>query len=134
MEKRGSIPVFGNRNNTIIGGFAFKRYWALPVVLLMIIGTAASNGGSQIATPNWWPILNHNVNKLFFETVILGALPIYAVVGYTASTFTRTRKEKTLFFWCINFPFWVSINNTVTFRKVWIHISNGIIIIYALCT
>lgn len=95
--KRGSIPVFGNRNNTIIGGFAFKRYWALPVVLLMIIGTAASNGGSQIATPNWWPILNHNVNKLFFETVILGALPIYAVVGYTASTFTRTRKEKTLF-------------------------------------
>ncbi|WP_454052919.1 PDZ domain-containing protein [Clostridium sp. Marseille-Q7071] len=95
--KRGSIPVFGNRKNTIVGGFAFKRYWALPLILLMVMGTAASNGGSQVATPNWWPILNHNVNKLLFETVVLGALPIYAVVGYNSSTFTRSKKEKTLF-------------------------------------
>lgn len=94
--KRGSIPVFGNRNNTIIGGFAFKRYWALPIVL-MVMGTVASNGGSQVIAPNWWPILNHNVNKLLFETVALGLLPIYVVVGYNSSTFTRSKKEKTLF-------------------------------------
>lgn len=94
--KRGSIPVFGNRNNTIIGGFAFKRYWALPIVL-MVMGTIASNGGSQLAVPNWWPILNHSVNKVLFETVALGLLPIYAVVGYNSSTFTRSKKEKALF-------------------------------------
>ncbi|ARC84042.1 putative membrane protein [Clostridium argentinense CDC 2741] len=95
--KKGSIPVFGNRNNTIVGGFAFKRYWALPLVLLMVMGTIASNGGSQVVTPNWWPILNHNANKLLFETVVLGALPLYAVVGYNSSTFTRSKNEKTLF-------------------------------------
>ncbi len=30
---RGAIPVFTNRDDKIIGGFALKRYWALPIAI-----------------------------------------------------------------------------------------------------
>lgn len=97
--KKGVIPVFGGRDKKIIGGFAFKRQWILPVAILMMIQATSGNfiPGEAVTTPNWWPIVNHDINKALFETMIIGALPLFAGVGYSSVTFTRTKTQKTLF-------------------------------------
>jgi PDZ domain len=97
--KRGAIPVFGGRDKKIVGGFAFKRQWILPIAVLMMMQATSGNfpSGEAVNTPDWWPIINHNVNKLLFETMILGSMPLFAGVGYSAVTFTRTKRGKTLF-------------------------------------
>lgn len=94
--KRGAIPVFGNRNNQIVGGFILKRFWATPIVLLMVIAASSDVTGTIIKTPEWWPILNHTQNKTLFETLAISALPIYSVIGYNAATFTKTKEKKAL--------------------------------------
>ena len=40
---RGAIPVFTNRDNKIIGGFALKRYWALPIAILILLSATTSD-------------------------------------------------------------------------------------------
>lgn len=97
--KRGAIPVFGGRDKKIVGGFAFKRQWILPVAILFMMQATSGNfvSGDTVATPSWWPIINHDVNKLLFETMIIGAMPLFAGVGYSAVTFTKTKSEKILF-------------------------------------
>ena len=54
---KGAIPIFTSKNNKIIGGFALKRYWALPVALFIIYAQTSgiSIGTVDVATPNWWP-------------------------------------------------------------------------------
>ena len=42
---RGSIPVFSNRGDKIIGGVSFNRYWTIPVaVMIMISGDSSGTG------------------------------------------------------------------------------------------
>lgn len=94
-SRRGSVPVFANRDNNIIGGFIFNRYWSIPVVLFISL-LATTTGGEAIATPNWWPLLNHNANKVLFETLAFSALPIYAISAYSNITFTKTKVQKTI--------------------------------------
>ncbi len=97
--KRGAIPVFGGRDRKIVGGFAFKRQWILPVAILMMMEATSGTfiSGEAVATPQWWPIVNHGANKALFETMIIGALPLFAGVGYSSVTFTKSKTAKTLF-------------------------------------
>lgn len=97
--KRGAIPVFGGRDRKIVGGFAFKRQWILPVAILMMMEATSGTfiSGEAVATPQWWPIVNHSANKALFETMIIGALPLFAGVGYSSVTFTKSKTAKTLF-------------------------------------
>lgn len=97
--KRGAIPVFGGRDKKIVGGFAFKRQWIMPVAILMMMEATSGNfiSGNAVATPQWWPIINHNANKILFETMVIGALPLFAGVGYSSVTFTKSKRAKTLF-------------------------------------
>ena len=96
---RGAIPVFSNTNGKIAGGFAFKRYWPIPVVLMLIttvtIGSGADASTTSISTPDWWPIAT-SYTSTFLETAMIAAAPIYAMLGYTSITFTRTKREKIL--------------------------------------
>jgi hypothetical protein len=96
---RGAIPVFGGRDKKIVGGFAFKRQWILPIAVLLMMQATSGNfvSGEAVNTPTWWPIVNHDINKALFETMIIGAMPLFAGVGYSAVTFTKTKREKTLF-------------------------------------
>src|SRR3712207_3700833 len=36
---RGSIPIFTKKNGEIIGGFALKRYWVMPVAIALIVNS-----------------------------------------------------------------------------------------------
>ncbi|WP_163193746.1 PDZ domain-containing protein [Clostridium thermarum] len=97
---RGAIPVFSNNNGRIAGGFALKRYWPIPVVLMLLTVVTAGDGtdGSTttIMTPDWWPLIKTSHAEKLLETAVLAAAPIYAMLGYSSVTFTKTKKEKAL--------------------------------------
>lgn len=95
---RGAIPVFTNRDDKIIGGFAYNRYWALPVALFIAITSDISSvTTSAVATPDWWPIINRSGALLLLSTAIIASIPLYGVIGYNSVSFTKEKNKKTIY-------------------------------------
>ena len=95
---RGAIPVFSNRNDKIVGGFAYNRYWALPVAIFIAFsGSISSVTTSVVDTPNWWPIINRADTLLILSTAIIGAIPLYGVIGYNSVSFTKDKIKKPIY-------------------------------------
>lgn len=95
---RGAIPVFSNRNDKIVGGFAYNRYWALPVAIFIAFsGSISSVTTSVVDTPNWWPIINRAETLLILSTTIIGAIPLYGVIGYNSVSFTKDKIKKPIY-------------------------------------
>lgn len=92
---RGAIPVFTNRDNKIIGGFALKRYWVVPIAVLIIMQNKNLVGTVGIGTPDWWPIIKSYTYE-FLKDAIITALAFYGVIGYSGVTFTKTKEKKAL--------------------------------------
>lgn len=93
--KTGSIPVFTNKNGNIIGGFALKRYWVIPVAIFFMIHDKSAIASSwQVSLPVWWPIIKTSIPLNILKNAILTLMPFYAVVGYSSVTFTKSVKEK----------------------------------------
>ena len=95
---RGAIPVFTNKDNKIIGGFAYNRYWALPVALFIAITSNISSvSTSDVATPDWWPIINRSGALLLLSSAIIASVPLYGVVGYNSVSFTKEKNKKPIY-------------------------------------
>lgn len=95
---RGAIPVFSNKNNKIIGGFAYSRYWALPVAIFIAMSSNVSSAmTSSIATPDWWPLINRADTLLILSTAIIASLPLYGVISYNSVSFTKGKNKKPLY-------------------------------------
>ncbi|WP_291650635.1 PDZ domain-containing protein [Clostridium sp.] len=95
---RGAIPVFSNRDDKIVGGFAYNRYWALPVAIFIAFsGSISSVTTSAIDTPNWWPIINRAETLLILSSAIIGAIPLYGVIGYNSVSFTKDKIKKPIY-------------------------------------
>lgn len=94
--KRGTIPIFTNKDGKIVGGFAFKRYWALPIAVMIITGVSTSAFGAQTQTPNWWPILKSNTAPDILKNAVISLTAVYGVIGYNAVTFTKSKAQKTI--------------------------------------
>jgi hypothetical protein len=92
---KGAIPVFSNKNNKIIGGFALKRYWVIPIAVMFLMNNPVSAGSATIATPSFWPIIKSSYFRIIATTAI-SLLPFYGMVGYSAITFTKTKREKVI--------------------------------------
>ena len=95
---KGAIPIFTSKNNKIIGGFALKRYWALPVALFIIYAQTSgiSIGTVDVATPNWWPLFRREETLDIIKTAVLTMIPFYGVLGYNSVTFTNNKSRKAL--------------------------------------
>jgi len=94
--KRGSVPVFTNREENIIGGFALQRYWAIPIaIFFMIQDKSIVSSAWQVPTPDWWPIIKTFVPLDVLKNALLMLVPFYGILGYNSVTFTKTKKEKT---------------------------------------
>ena len=95
---RGAIPVFTNRGNKIIGGFALKRYWALPIAILILLSTNTSEvvSGQSIGTPEWWPLIKGDIISRILNTSIIASVALYGIIGYSSVTFTKNKKKKSL--------------------------------------
>lgn len=96
---RGAIPVFTNRDNKIIGGFALKRYWALPVAILILLSTASTDllAGQSLMTPQWMPTIRGDIVARILKNSVIASIALYGVIGYSSITFTKTKGKKTLF-------------------------------------
>ncbi|MDO5516905.1 MAG: signal protein PDZ [Clostridium sp.] len=92
---RGAIPVFSESENEIIGGYAFKRYWVLPIAMLfMTTGLKVPNSIEMIMDmPLWWSVIN---GRGLAMVGVLVMMPLYAVVGYSSITFTKSKREKSV--------------------------------------
>jgi hypothetical protein len=97
--RKGSIPVFTNRDGNIVGGFALKRYWLLPVTIMVLAvstGTDGTGAGITLTTPNGWPFINSALTIADVNKVIISILPLFAGIGYNSITFTKDKTQKTL--------------------------------------
>jgi len=96
---RGAIPVFTSRDNKIIGGFALKRYWALPVAILILLSSATSDlvAGQSLMTPQWMPEVRGDIVARILKNSIIASIALYGVIGYSSITFTKSKGRKTLF-------------------------------------
>lgn len=96
---KGAIPIFTTRGNKIIGGFAFKRYWALPVAIFIMYARkdSLSAGLISVNTPDWWPILKNTNTMDLIKNAVLAMIPFYGVLGYSSITFTKNKSMKALY-------------------------------------
>ena len=89
--KRGAIPVFTSKDGNIIGGFALKRYWILPITLMVM-----SRTGTRFSSPTWWPLISTSVSKHIIRNAAFSMLPLFGGIGYNSITFTKSKNSKTV--------------------------------------
>ena len=96
---RGAIPVFSNKDNKIVGGYAYNRYWAMPVAILISMGLIAGSGDMTVAieTPNWWPLINRKETLAILNTAMIASIPFYGVLSYSSISFTKDKIKKPLY-------------------------------------
>jgi len=95
---KGAIPVFTNRDNKIIGGFALKRYWALPIALLILLGATSSEAvvGQSVMIPQWTHLIKGDIIDRIMKNSVIATIALYGVIGYSSITFTKSKRRKTL--------------------------------------
>lgn len=94
---RGAIPVFTKKEDKIIGGFSFSRYWPIPIAILMIFTNSSSPADSiYLNASSWWPILNKSQTLSLIASAMVATIPIYGILGYGNVTFTQEKKKKSL--------------------------------------
>ena len=95
--KRGSIPVFTNKEGRIIGGFALQRYWIIPVAIFFVLNKQSLGSVSSwqmTEFPSWWPLLKSSSIYGILKDAVLMLVPFYAIIGYSSVTFTKDVKKK----------------------------------------
>lgn len=96
---RGAIPVFTNRNQKIVGGFALKRYWALPIALLILLSANSSElavGQNFMMMPEWSDLIRGDIVNRIVKNSFIASMALYGVIGYSSITFTKLKKKKAL--------------------------------------
>lgn len=96
---RGAVPVFTNKDGKILGGYALKRYWALPVAIMIAITMNDSSLNymtESIQNPDWWPLIKSSSGFKLIASSVISILPFYAILGYSSITFTRSKREKAI--------------------------------------
>lgn len=94
---RGAMPVFTNRDGRILGGYALKRYWILPIAIMIAVtmNNSSSNYMTEyIKNPDWWPLIKSPSGLSLIASGVISVIPFYAVLGYSSITFTRSKREK----------------------------------------
>lgn len=96
---RGAVPVFTNRDNKILGGYALKRYWALPIAIIIAMNgnnSMLSYMTESISNPDWWPLIKLPYGLALIAGSIISIVPFYMVLGYSSITFTKSKREKAI--------------------------------------
>ena len=96
---RGAVPVFTKRNGKILGGYALKRYWVLPIAIMIALtmNDSSSNYMTEyIQNPDWWPLIKSSSGFKLIASSVISIPPFYAILGYSSITFTRSKREKAM--------------------------------------
>ena len=96
---RGAVPVFTNRDGKILGGYALKRYWVLPVAIMIAVTMNDSSLNyitESIQNPDWWPLIKSSSGLSLIASSVISIFPFYTILGYSSITFTRSKREKAI--------------------------------------
>ncbi len=96
---RGAIPVFTNKDGKILGGYALKRYWVLPIAVMIAVtmdNSTLSYATESIQNPDWWPVIKSSSGLALLAGSVISISPFYTMLGYSSVTFTRSKREKAL--------------------------------------
>ncbi len=93
---KGSIPIFTKKDDKIIGGFALKRYWAIPMAIALIVNSRNYSIDSVIPLSTWSSFLHPTTPINLIRNAAILLMPFYGVLGYNSITFTKTKKQKSL--------------------------------------
>ena len=94
---RGAIPVFTKKEDKIVGGFSFSRYWPIPIAIFMIFNNSIAGEDSIYSNvASWWPIINNKAVLSLLATAMIASIPLYGIMGYSNVTFTQEKKTKSL--------------------------------------
>lgn len=94
---RGAIPIFAKMQDRIVGGFALKRYWALPIAIFILLNNSTMIAqGEGVPMPLWWPAIRTTIPEDFLRNAMVALLPFYAVLGYNTVTFSKNKEKKAL--------------------------------------
>ena len=94
---RGALPVFTKKEDKIVGGFSFSRYWPTPIAILMIFTNSIAGEDSIYSNvASWWPIINNKAVLSLIATAMVVSIPLYGIMGYSNVTFTQEKKTKSL--------------------------------------
>ena len=94
---KGYLPVFAQKNGLLVGGFGFRRFWILPLCLLVFLGKNDNSFISEIENiPSYLPFLRDYGDKILMGVLSIGTIASYGVVSYEGVTFTLNKKRKLL--------------------------------------
>lgn len=93
--RRGSVPVFANKEGSVMGGFILQRYWIVPVAMLIMLNNPAMAASqSTVPMPDWWPLVKSSIPSEVLMNAVLMIVPFYGLMGFNSITFTMDRKRK----------------------------------------
>ncbi|MBM7866739.1 PDZ domain-containing protein [Heliobacterium gestii] len=92
------LPVFiAHRRGMTVGAFNLQSFWPIPLLVLTLLPIPLDSGlpFQEIATPDWWPLIqqppiDYDAAK---EAAVLFPLPIVALLGYGDLAVTRQPEE-----------------------------------------
>ncbi|ELC8364717.1 site-2 protease family protein [Clostridium perfringens] len=108
---KGYLPIFTQKDGKLVGGFGFKRFWALPLCLLVVLG---ANSGNSIINevkdlPQWLPFFNGDKARVLMSVAALGTLAAYGATSYEGTTFTQSKRCKTITSGLINIAYGIVV-------------------------
>lgn len=95
---RGAVPILIKKENEILGGYSLKRYWILPLAIMIMANMSELYGGFNNVSlndiPAYWTLFKSQDQIDLLRSIFISLLSFYAVVGYSSVTYTRTKREK----------------------------------------
>ncbi|MDI6908027.1 MAG: PDZ domain-containing protein [Thermoanaerobacterales bacterium] len=89
----GAVPAYVRvSGGRIIGGFTLQKFWPLPVVVLVLVGTLPP-GGEGVVMPDWWPLIPHGLPGNG-KDLVFAMIPLVAALGYGDFATARTPASK----------------------------------------
>lgn len=93
---KGYLPIFTQKEGKLIGGFSFRRFWIIPMGIIVIMGR---NSGNTIISevrmlPNWLPFLGVENISSVISGLAMATIAAYGIISYDSSTFTRSKGNK----------------------------------------
>lgn len=92
---KGAIPIFKEYENNIVGGYSLKRNWLMPIAMIFTNMVSGIENSVELSAniPYWCETISGS------GLIVVGAIammPLYAVIGYSNMTFTKSKKKKAL--------------------------------------
>lgn len=95
---RGAVPIYIEKDGEILKGYSMRRYWPLPMSIIIMGGIMNYNGAySSIGLehiPYYWNMIKSQDKLEIIKSAGLLISFFYAITGYSTKTYTMTKKEK----------------------------------------